>query len=440
MTNESEEHPQGEPQTSNQPAKSDSGTNIKRSRPAVAKTMLESELPDLTEQQLQSAQPKVKKARVARTMLEGEIPTSPLTDLSESPFVREPKTKIAKTLMEYSIHESFDEPLQSTALEPVQEVTSFPYETLVPQADITGLGEQSSTAPKPSIASSKTKRIRRTENFVARTMLDHSVLFDALAKSTARKEQKAAEEAIEKAKEPVKEFHGITDFKMADACPWVWDDPDSKDKFRYCGQCKAPVYNFEGLELPEAQALIFKRENRENAHLYKRTDGKFMTSNCVVQAKRKQTRIMLIAVAAAVAIGLVAIVALTPPAPPAPAPIAPTVDQSSNSQTNSAQTSSQSDSKAAPSTSTNGSQKVDGSFHWDSTESTTSTATTPGTASSPGTVPSAGGTTSLPPSSSTNTTPSSAPTNTTTTTVSPQDESGQFWQYSNNQGNTTPSQ
>ncbi len=49
------------------------------------------------------------------------------------------------------------------------------------------------------------------------------------------------------------------------------------------------------MDLPEAEELIFKREERRNAALFKRADGKFMTKDCPVAVKKKYGMIMMIA-------------------------------------------------------------------------------------------------------------------------------------------------
>jgi hypothetical protein len=63
---------------------------------------------------------------------------------------------------------------------------------------------------------------------------------------------------------------------------------------RYCGNCKRQVYNFSGIERPEAEALIFKHENQVAKTLFKRADGKFMTTDCPLAVK--QARSMVLAV------------------------------------------------------------------------------------------------------------------------------------------------
>ena len=345
-------------------------------QPKIAKTMLETELP--------SAKPGLNaqaRKTVAKTLLDYSVTETKVLEAAamQEEMVRNAneRPRIAKTLIEYSLQEDFQNPDYALTEQP----------------------QSSDTSEVP--------RRRPSQNFVAKTMLDHSVLFDALAKSSAKKEQKAVEIAREKANEPVKPFIAITDFKKTSACPWSWEEQDSKERFRYCGQCQASVYNFDGMELPEAEALIFKRENREHAPLYKRADGKFMTSDCPVQVKQKRERLSIIAIAAAVAIAFIAIVAMMPPAPPPPpAPVPP--PQTSNPIRARPSNRQSTDQNQTNNNQSAGGQKTDGSFHWDSSQSSNQAPTnSPAPVDSPAATPNA-------------------------------DEKGQFWQYSNGQGNAVP--
>ncbi len=116
-------------------------------------------------------------------------------------------------------------------------------------------------------------------------------LKESLSVSVSRAEEKLAESIAQKASEPPKQVLTSDDYKLAKPkCPFVWADGDmTKDRVRYCTECSSQVYNFAGFDMAEAQSLIFKRENRENAPLYKREDGKFMTNDCPIAVK-KSTR------------------------------------------------------------------------------------------------------------------------------------------------------
>src|SRR5262249_26791650 len=97
-----------------------------------------------------------------------------------------------------------------------------------------------------------------------------------------------------------------------------WNDTKGQERFRSCAKCQMCVYNFEGLELPEAQALIYKRENRRKFTLYKRTDGKFMTCDCPVALKNRRDMILISVGGIALLIAAIVITIMMPP-PPKPA-------------------------------------------------------------------------------------------------------------------------
>jgi hypothetical protein len=134
-----------------------------------------------------------------------------------------------------------------------------------------------------------------------------------------RKVEVAAEEAKIRASLPGVEFHPVDSKKLAQRCAWKWED-ESNDRFRYCQTCRSQVYNFEGLELEQAEALILIRENKRNPTLYKRPDGKFMTQDCPVQVRKKRTILFLSIVGVTLVCVSVATLILMPPRLPAHKP------------------------------------------------------------------------------------------------------------------------
>ena len=129
---------------------------------------------------------------------------------------------------------------------------------------------------------------------ISRTLLDHSIMADIGSKSAEKMVLKAAEDLKEKRNEPFVPFIPVVEDRIASPCPWKWEGTEGKDRVKYCDKCQHQVYNFAGIERPEANALIFKRENVQAKTLFKRADGKFMTSDCPVAVK--QTRSMVLAV------------------------------------------------------------------------------------------------------------------------------------------------
>jgi hypothetical protein len=175
-------------------------------------------------------------------------------------------------------------------------------------------------APKLSGKETGTRGIerpkRRTQHFVAKTMLDHSVLFATVAKSKAKMEARVVEKIKERLLEPAKPFTPIVCNRKATLCAFKWDDPEPHEKFRICTLCQTPVYNFNDIELPEAEAIIFQRENIKNPVLYKREDGKYMTRDCPREAMRRQQQFMMILVAVTVVAAVMTLLIMFPPPPP----------------------------------------------------------------------------------------------------------------------------
>ncbi|MBS1957148.1 MAG: hypothetical protein JST89_23360 [Cyanobacteria bacterium SZAS-4] len=163
-----------------------------------------------------------------------------------------------------------------------------------------------------------------TERFVAKTMLDHSILSEQVMRSHEKEKVKAAYIAQERANEPVNAFHAVESDKMASPCAWSWEGPSgNRGRVRACERCQTQVYDFTGMDMADAEALIFKQESKKKFALYKRADGKFMTTDCPVQMQRKRNLILLCVVGALVMIIAVALMILMPPPPPPPAVSAP---------------------------------------------------------------------------------------------------------------------
>ncbi len=163
-------------------------------------------------------------------------------------------------------------------------------------------------------------RERKSERFVPKTMLDHNLILQNLSVSVARSQEKLAQKVAEKEAEPPKPCIPIENYKMAQkTCPFTWGEMDApKERFRYCDKCNANVYNFTGMDLPEAEELIFKREERRNAPLFRRADGKFMTKDCPVALKKKYGMAMMIA-GGILVLAIIAGLAMLMPPPPKPA-------------------------------------------------------------------------------------------------------------------------
>jgi hypothetical protein len=152
-------------------------------------------------------------------------------------------------------------------------------------------------------------------DFVERTKLDHIVLKDVLKKSFEEQVIKVSEQIKAQAAEPAKPFKPIDTYRQASPCSSTCAAGTEKEKVTFCEACHLQVYDFTGMELPEAEELIFKRENKRAVVLYKRQDGRFLTSDCPVGANKRQKQILVIAAGIIVALlGIAA--AIFAPRPP----------------------------------------------------------------------------------------------------------------------------
>lgn len=221
--------------------------------------------------------------KVAKTLLEQKSPSASLQPGGSAPVPGAPLEaprkfkKISRTMLEIDVESAAQDMLLHTNVD--------------------------SPEPQDSISDRRKPSQAGRERFVARTMIDHSMLFQAVSKSNIKMEQKAAEEAIERAKNPVERIEPIVADRKVGKCQWSWPDPFyGKERYRACAICQAGVYDFEGLEREQAEAIVFKRENSKKPKFYARSDGKFMIRDCPKAVARR----MQILTLSALAIGFVA--------------------------------------------------------------------------------------------------------------------------------------
>lgn len=150
---------------------------------------------------------------------------------------------------------------------------------------------------KDDPGSPKSKKARRSskEILVAKTLLDHNVIIETQSRSAERQKERLEQEISKRQLEPTKIIEPITAKRKASgSCPFSWSEGNARERFKYCSNCQANIYNFDGLEQEEAEALVFKRENRDKFVLYGRADGKFMTSDCPVAVSKRNKSIVLV--------------------------------------------------------------------------------------------------------------------------------------------------
>lgn len=171
--------------------------------------------------------------------------------------------------------------------------------------------------PTPNANSpSKGKKARRaSQEFVAKTLLDHNVIIETQSRFGERQKERLEQEISKRQMEPIKIIEPIKPQKKARSCPFTWTEENAKERFKYCSNCQSNIYNFDGLEQAEAEALVFKRENREKFVLYGREDGKFMTSDCPFALQKRNKTIVLVSVCISAVACIIALLILMPKPP-----------------------------------------------------------------------------------------------------------------------------
>ncbi len=91
----------------------------------------------------------------------------------------------------------------------------------------------------------------------------------------------------------------LEDIRIASPCNERWDEMLGDGRSRHCLKCDKNVYDVSAMTREEAEALIRSNEGGVCLRLYKRRDGRVITSDCPVGVRRRRvTR-----VAALVALG-----------------------------------------------------------------------------------------------------------------------------------------
>lgn len=153
----------------------------------------------------------------------------------------------------------------------------------------------------------------RATQFVAKTLLDHNAILKAQA---LRQKARVEQEISLRQQQPVKIVEPIKARNEVRSCPFSWAEDSSTERFKHCSKCQSTIYNLDGMEFSEAENLIFKRENRKKFVLFKRPDGKFMTSDCPVEQKRKQQIVGIVAICICVIACIAGFLILMPPSTP----------------------------------------------------------------------------------------------------------------------------
>ncbi len=164
--------------------------------------------------------------------------------------------------------------------------------------------EEQKNAPPPSPISGRSEpnlpphlreKVQKTdEAVVAKTKLDYDAVTEVVIETVARKEVLVAEQMSFQQGEPVKPFVPIENYENATPCA---ASTDKKDRVGFCEKCHWRYYDFTGMEMPQAEELVYKMEGLSKFKLYKRADGKFLTRDCPIGRKQKLIKVSAIAAA-----------------------------------------------------------------------------------------------------------------------------------------------
>ncbi|HVT13577.1 MAG TPA: hypothetical protein VHE55_15030 [Fimbriimonadaceae bacterium] len=72
----------------------------------------------------------------------------------------------------------------------------------------------------------------------------------------------------------------IDNLQIAKPCPASWDEMSGDERVRHCALCRKNVYNLSAMSRDEIRRLIEEREGKFCARMFRRDDGKVMTSDC----------------------------------------------------------------------------------------------------------------------------------------------------------------
>lgn len=111
-------------------------------------------------------------------------------------------------------------------------------------------------------------------------------------------------------KETRQSIEPITDFKASAPCKLAWEQMKGSGDVRQCLECQLFVYDFSSKDLGEARDVILKKEGKRDTILYKREDGKFMTSNCPSGAKPDNRILMIVSLLLLLLVCLLALLIL----------------------------------------------------------------------------------------------------------------------------------
>jgi hypothetical protein len=74
---------------------------------------------------------------------------------------------------------------------------------------------------------------------------------------------------------------------IATPCTVPWDDMQGDDRTRFCDQCRKRVFDLSSLTTAEATELMADQNNLPCVRLFRRPDGRVMTTDCPVALRAR---------------------------------------------------------------------------------------------------------------------------------------------------------
>ncbi len=85
---------------------------------------------------------------------------------------------------------------------------------------------------------------------------------------------------------PLPTLDALDGLTIPTACPVPWDSMRGDDRTRFCGQCSQNVHDVSSLTRAEALRLVAAGPEVPCLRLYRRQDGRVMTSDCATKRER----------------------------------------------------------------------------------------------------------------------------------------------------------
>lgn len=95
--------------------------------------------------------------------------------------------------------------------------------------------------------------------------------------------------------------------RVASPCTASWDDMVGDERSRFCGACGKNVYDLSAMARDEAERFVREAEGGACVRLARRADGRVVSNDCPVGAKKKRVRLAVLGAVGAALVGCAAV-------------------------------------------------------------------------------------------------------------------------------------